>query len=122
GAAAIGVVALVLIGLTSSFWMAVALLVVWALAFSAAGPIRQAYVNELIPSDHRATVLSFDALMGSAGGAVSQPALGRAADVWSYGTSYVITGLVQVAALPFLLLARREDAPSDLTRTTAAGK
>lgn len=122
GAAAIGAVALVLIGITTSFWIAVALLVVWALAWSAAGPIRQAYVNELIPSDHRATVLSFDALMGSAGGAVSQPALGRAADVWSYGTSYVITGLVQVIALPFILLARRENAPSDPTSSVGVGK
>jgi len=31
-------------------------------------PVRQAFVNGLIPSEQRATVLSFDSLMGSAGG------------------------------------------------------
>ena len=40
---------------------------------------RQAYLNGLIASEHRATVLSFDALMSSAGGVVAQPALGRVA-------------------------------------------
>lgn len=109
----VGSVALLAIGIASSFWIAVALLVVWALAWSASTPIRQAYLNDLIPSEQRATVLSFDALMGSAGGVVAQPALGRAADVWSYSTTYLISGAVQALAIPFMFLARRENAPSD---------
>jgi len=109
----LGFLALLLIGWTNSFWVAVALLVVWAMAWSAATPVRQAYLNELIPSEQRATVLSFDALMGSAGGVVAQPALGRAADVWSYSTTYFISGAVQALALPFIWLAGRENAPSD---------
>jgi len=32
--------------------------------------------------------------MGSSGGVVIQPALGRAADVWSYGTSYLLGAAV----------------------------
>lgn len=72
-------------------------------------PIRQAYLNGLIPSQQRATVLSFDSLMGN-GRVVIQPALGKAADVWSYGTSYVIGAGFQVLALPLLLLSRRERA------------
>ncbi len=46
--------------------------------------LRQAFVNGIIPSEQRATVLSFDNLMASAGGVVTQPALGRAADLWGY--------------------------------------
>ena len=110
---AVSAAALILMGVVSSFGLALALLVIWALMFSATGPIRQAYINGSIPSQQRATVLSFDALMGSSGGVVSQPALGRAADVWSYSTSYVITGVVSAAALPFVALARREKAASD---------
>ena len=105
--------ALALIGLTSSFWVAISMLVVWALSFAASMPVRQAYVNGLISSEQRATVLSFDALMGSAGGVVSQPALGRVADVWSYSTSYVVSSFIQAAAVPFLWLARKERASSD---------
>jgi hypothetical protein len=51
--------------------------------------------------------------MGSTGGVVIQPGLGRAADVWGYPASYLISGAVQALALPFILLARREAAHSD---------
>ena len=112
-AGVLSTLALLAIGLTSSFWAAIALLVAWALTFSASAPMRQAYVNGLIESDQRATVLSFYALMGSAGGVVAQPALGRAADAWSYSASYVMSSAIQVMAVPFILLARRERAPSD---------
>ena len=112
-ATAASAVTLLGIGLTSSFGFAIALLVGWALGFSISQPVRQAYVNGLIPSEQRATVLSFDSLLGSAGGVVIQPALGRSADVWSYSTSYVLSAAIQLTALPFLALARREDAASD---------
>ena len=116
-AAGLGVVALACIGLTKNFWVAIALLVVWALTFAAA-PMRQAYINGLIPSEQRATVLSFDALMGSSGGVVTQPLLGRSADVWSYGSSYIIAAGVQAMAIPLLVMARREDATTDVIEVT----
>jgi MFS family permease len=104
---------LVLLGVTDLFWIALALLVLWGLIFAAAMPIRQAYLNGMIPSKQRATVLSFDSLMGSAGGVVVQPVLGKAADVYSYGTSYVFGGLIQLLAAPFIVLSRREQDPAD---------
>jgi len=109
----LSVAALVFIGLTSNLAVAISFLVVWGLMYAAALPMRQAYLNGLIHSDARATVLSFDSLMGSAGGVVSQPLLGRTADVWGYSTSYVVSAGFQLFALPFLLLARRENAVSD---------
>ncbi len=87
----------------------------WGILFSAMGPMRQAYLNGLIPSAQRATVLSSDNLLASAGGVVIQPGLGKAADVWGYPSSYVAGAMVQLLALPFILLARREHAPSDPT-------
>lgn len=51
--------------------------------------------------------------MGSAGGVVTQPALGRVADVAGYATSYLASAAIQTLAVPFLLLARRERAASD---------
>ncbi len=109
----VSVAALLLIGLTSEFYVAVALLVFWAFAFALTMPLRQAYLNGLIDSEQRATVLSFDALMSSTGGVASQPALGKVADVWSYSTSYVVSAALQAAAVPFLLLAKKENAESD---------
>jgi MFS family permease len=107
------VLLLVGLGLTRSFALALVFVVLWGLVFAAVMPIRQAYLNGMIPSEQRATVLSFDSLMGSSGGVVIQPALGRAADVWSYGTSYAIGAAFQALAVPFLLLSRREHSPAD---------
>jgi predicted MFS family arabinose efflux permease len=119
--AAVSVAMLVAIGITDRFWIAIVLLVVWALMFSAAMPMRQAYLNGLIPSRQRATVLSFDALMGSAGGVVTQPALGRVADLGGYSVSYVVSAGIQLLAVPFFALARREDASSDPIRLPGSG-
>jgi MFS family permease len=112
-AAVITVVVLALVGLTANFWVAIVLMTVWALVFAIEGPLRQAFINGVIPTEQRATVLSFDNLMGSAGGVVLQPALGRTADVYGYGASYVASAAISALAIPFLVLARRQHAPSD---------
>jgi MFS family permease len=109
----LSVAALALIGLVSIFWVALGLLSVWAIVFAATTPVRQAYVNGLIPSEQRATVLSSDNLLSSLGGVAIQPGLGRVADAWGYATSYVVGAGVELVALPFILLARRERAASD---------
>jgi MFS family permease len=101
-------VTLALIGLMPGFPVAVGLLVVWGLLIATVKPVRQAYLNDLIPSDQRATGLSFDSLMGSGGGVVIQPVLGRAADVWGYPASYLCCATIQLMAAPFIWLARRE--------------
>ena len=111
---------LTLLGLATAFWVAVGLLVLWGLTAAASLPIRQAYINGLIPSEQRATVLSFDNLLGSSGGVVIQPALGKVADVWSYSTSYLVGAAFQLMAVPFTILARREHASSDPVVTEPA--
>jgi MFS family permease len=101
------------VGLAPYFLLVVGLLVFWGLMFAAIMPVRQAYLNGLIPSAQRATVLSFDSLLGSSGGVAIQPVLGKAADVWSYPASYVFSAAIQSLALPFVWLARRERAAAD---------
>ena len=109
----LGCVILLIVGLIPNFWVAIILLILWGLMFSASTPIRQAYLNALVPSQQRATVLSFDSLFGSSGGVVIQPVLGKAADVWGYPMSYVLSGAFQVLSLPFTWLARRENTDAD---------
>jgi MFS family permease len=115
----LNVVLLVLIGVTDSFLFALVLLASWALIFAFEAPLRQAFINGVIPSEQRATVLSFDNLMGSAGGVVAQPALGRVADVYGYPASYVVSAGISALVIPFVLLARSENAPSDPITTGA---
>ncbi len=109
----INVVLLAVVGRVPNFWLAIALLATWAMVFAFEAPLRQAFINGLIPSEQRATVLSFDSFMGSAGGVVIQPALGRTADLFGYPASYVAAAAIHALALPFALLARRENASSD---------
>jgi MFS family permease len=104
---------LALLGLTTAFWVAVGLLVLWGLSGAATLPIRQTFLNGLIPSEQRATVLSFDNLLGSSGGVVIQPVLGKVADVSSYASSYLVAAAIQALATPFVVLARRTRAASD---------
>jgi MFS family permease len=104
------------IGLTDSFVVALVILIIWCVIAAIEEPMRRAFINPLIPSEQRATVLSFDSLMGSSGGVVIQPVLGRTADAFGYGTSYLAAAGIQALALPFALLARREDASSDPIR------
>ncbi len=117
--ASLGVVSLGLIGIFENFWAVIGLIVVWGLLFAATMPIRQAYINGLIPSRQRATILSFDSMMSSAGGVWAQPVLGRAADAWGYAPSYLIGAGISVLALPFLVLSRRQNAPADTVEISA---
>jgi len=102
-----------LIGIVENFWVVIGLIVAWGLLFAASMPIRQTYLNGLIPSRQRATVLSFDSMVTSSGGVVVQPALGRAADMWGYAPSYLIGAGISALALPFLVLSRRQNASAD---------
>jgi MFS family permease len=111
--AALSSLTLVVVGSFESFWVVIALVVVWALLFAANMPIRQAYINGMIPSKQRATILSFDSLCSSSGGVWAQPALGRAADAWGYAPTYLISAGISALALPFLALSRRQNAEAD---------
>jgi MFS family permease len=109
----VGIGCLALLGLSPGFVVALVLLAINSFIFAVTRPMRSAYMNGIIPSEQRATVLSFDSLMGSAGGVVAQPVLGRVADVNGYAASYLVSAGVQIVALPFVLLAKREKALSD---------
>jgi MFS family permease len=110
----LAVAMLALIGLVGNFWVVVALITLWGLVGFAGRPIRQAYLNGMIPSQQRATILSFDSLLNSAGGIVAQPLLGKSADVWGYQVSYLLSAAGSALALPFIALARRLNTPADI--------
>ena len=114
----LSVVVLAVIGFVPNFWVVVTLLILWGLMFAAVTPVRQAYLNALIPSEQRATVLSFDSVFGSTGGVVIQPVLGKAADAWGYPVSYALSAAFQALAVPFTWLARREKAAPDAISST----
>jgi MFS family permease len=110
---ALAVAMLALIGLIGNFWVVIVLIMLWGLAGYAAAPIRQAYLNGMIPTEQRATILSFDSLINNVGGIVAQPALGKSADIWGYQVSYLLSAAASALALPFIARARRLNTPAD---------
>jgi MFS family permease len=115
--AIIAVGLLIALGFTTNFWVALVILIVWGIASSVDDPIRRAYMNDLIPSKQRATVLSFESLMGNVGGIAIQPALGRVADLSGYAFSLVVGGVISAVAVPFIALSRKQHAPADVAAT-----
>jgi len=109
----VGVIALALIGLLGNFYLVLVVFALWSVFWAANIPVRQSYINELLPSEQRATILSADNMLASAGGVVAQPILGKTADVYGYPASYIGSAIFQFLALPFVILARRENAESD---------
>ena len=102
------------VGLARPFWLAVTLLVLATGTLGVAGPVTQAYLHSVIPSEQRATVVSFDSLVGSAGGIGGQVGLGYVARAESIATGYVLGGVVLLAALPVLVLLRRLGEAADV--------
>jgi MFS family permease len=104
---------LLLIGVFPNFYLALIFGAVWAISSAINFPVYLALINTLIPSEQRATVLSFNNLMGASGGVVSQPALGRTADVFGYAATYVMASMITSIALVFVLLTRLENISAD---------
>jgi MFS family permease len=118
--AGLSVVVLALIGAIQSFWVVIGMTTVWGLLFAATMPIRQTYINGMIPSRQRATILSFDSMMSSTGGVWTQPVLGRVADTSGYAASYLVSAGIAAFALPFIALSRSQNAPADTLELTEA--
>jgi MFS family permease len=106
---ALQVGAVIAIGLTHEFWLAVGLYVISTTAFGVLMPVKQAWLNSRIPSEQRATIISLDALMGDAGAAVGQGGLGYLSQVVSIPVAWIVGGVIQIGALPLLAAARKAD-------------
>lgn len=111
--AAVFSASMILTGFADSFYLAVGTFLVGTAAMGAVGPVRQAFLHDLIPSEVRATVISFDGLLSSAGGVVSQVGLGRYSQAQGIGPGYVLGGAVTLLALPLAFLLRRLEIPED---------
>ena len=105
--------AAILLGLTSSFWVALPALLGIMGALGVEGPVRQAYIQQLIPSEQRATVTSFDSMVGGVGGTGGQLGLGALGEVRSVPSAFVVGGLATAAVLPLVAAVRTIGGPAD---------
>jgi MFS family permease len=115
-------IATVGVGLATSFSMAVIFLLISTTAAGVGEPVKQAYLHQVIPSEERATVVSFDSLVESAGGIGGQIGLGYLARVQSIAAGYVTGGVALIATLPVLIALRFMKEPADMIAGRRAGQ
>jgi len=120
-AGAVQTIAAVVLGLAGSFWIALPALLVMTAGLGVIGPVRQAYLHQLIPSEQRATVISFDSMVSGAGGVGGQVGLGALGEARSVGTAFVVGGLATAAALPLVGAVRRIGGSADRFAGASAG-
>jgi MFS family permease len=113
GAAALQTCAAVVLGLAGSFWVALPALLVVTAALGLISPVRQAYLHQVVPSEQRATVVSFDSMVANAGGFGGQLGLGALGEARGAGTAFVVGGLATAAAVPLFARVRSLGEPAD---------
>ncbi len=106
-------VAMIGVGVASTFALALALLFLAGVAMGVQMPVRQAFLHEMVPGEQRATVVSFDSMVSGAGGVVGQVGLGAVADRRGYSAGYIIGGAVTLIAVPLVLLLRKRSDNAD---------
>ncbi|KAA3664922.1 MAG: MFS transporter, partial [Chloroflexi bacterium] len=112
-AAGVQTAAIVGMGLAQSFWVALPLLLITTMAMGAAGPVQQAFMHQLIPSEQRATIVSFNSMIANGGSILSQTGLGSLAQRRSIATGYITGGIATLLALPVLYGLQRLNHPAD---------
>ncbi len=111
--AAIQTIGAVVIGLSSSFWLAAGALLFVTGAMGVMGPVRQAFIHQLIESKERATIISLDSMLSGLGSSLSQPALGHLAQKSSYSMGYIIGGVATIIVWPVLYAVRKINSHAD---------
>jgi MFS family permease len=118
-ATGVGIVGLVSGGADrAAFALFVVLLVVFGVLDGIIRPVRQAYLNDNIPSAQRATVLSFDSFFADIGAVSGQLGLGYLAQTISKAAAYTVGGVIHLAVVPLYARAR---AASEQTRADSPG-
>ena len=108
------------VGWAATFPLALGLLLVGAVAMGLQMPVRQALIHAMVPSAQRATVVSFDALVGGVGAVGGQAGLGVLAERQSYSVAYVVGGVATAVAIPIVWMVRRMRPAEDLFDGTVA--
>jgi len=119
GAAAAFSATMVLTGAIQSFWVAVSAFLLGAVAEGVTMPVRQTYLHNSIPTSERATLVSFDALVGSLGSVGGQTGLGYLSQERSIPAGFVVGGLATILAIPIFGRLRALNEPADRVTSEA---
>ncbi|MEA2001142.1 MAG: MFS transporter [Actinomycetota bacterium] len=114
-------VALIGVGVADSFLPALVFLFLGGVAMGVQMPVSQAFVHQVVPSDQRATVVSFGSMISGVGGVVGQTGLGALSDRRGFSAGYIIGGALTLVAIPLAWMVRRQADDADFYAGTSAG-
>jgi MFS family permease len=100
-------------GTIRTFWVTVPIFLLGAVAGGVLQPVRQTYLHHSIPTSERATLVSFDALVGSLGSVGGQTGLGYLSQERSIPAGFVVGGLATILAIPIFGKLRGLNEPAD---------
>jgi MFS family permease len=106
-------------GAIQYFWITVPVFLLGAVAVGVEQPVRQTYLHHSIPTSERATLVSFDALVGSLGSIGGTTGLGYLSQVRSIPAGFVVGGLFTVLALPIFARLRARGERADVITAEA---
>lgn len=115
-------IGLVGVGFAENFWLAVGMFLVVGLSLGLNQPVRQAFIHRSIPSETRATIVSFDSMISSGGSVLGQSGLGYISQVRSIGAGYSISSLISIIAFPLWILLRKRSDAADVIEGVNAGE
>jgi MFS family permease len=113
GAVSVFTATMVATGVIRSFWITVPVFLLGAVAGGILQPVRQTYLHQSIPTSERATLVSFDALVGSLGSVGGQTGLGYLSQERSIPAGFVVGGLATILAIPIFGRLRALNEPAD---------
>jgi MFS family permease len=117
GGSAIASACYVATGAVQVFWIAVPVFIFASFIGGVTQPVRQTYFHGLIPTDQRATLVSFDSLIGSVGSIGGQTGLGWLSQERSIAAGFVVGGLSTLVALPIFARLRARGESADVIRS-----
>src|SRR4051812_39804650 len=112
--AAVSSTTMVATGVFRTFWVAVPVFLLGAVASGIGSPVRQTYYHHSIPTTERATLVSFDSLVGSLGSVGGQTGLGYLSQERSVPAGFVLGGLVTFLVIPIYARLRSLHEPADV--------
>src|SRR3989449_5132437 len=119
GAAAISTATMVATGGLRYFWVTVPVFLLGAVAGGVLQPVRQTYLHHSIPTSERATLASFDSLMGSLGSVGGQTGLGFLSQERPIPAGFFVGGLATILALPIFGRLRALNKPAHMITAEA---
>lgn len=107
---------ILLVSLVNTFYIVVWGFLIYELGRGLLTPIQKGYLNKHIPREKRATVLSFNSMVGKLGAASGLVILGLIAKNYSIQASWLLSGFLLLFLIPiFIRTARHEKKIESLT-------